>query len=102
MMQTLREQFEAWQKKRKWLKHITERELEDLEASLVKYPLVTIVVEDAGDQPFALHIKTKAEHSYTQKYSFATLEEAEARAAEFRDNLRKAEEANKRIQEMFS
>ena len=94
MLEKLREQFRNWICKRK--------KLEDLEASLVKYPLVTIVVEDAGDKPFALLIKAKADYSYTQKYSFATLDEAEARAAEFRDNLRKAEEADKRIQEMFS
>lgn len=90
----LREDYKAW---KKWLRGVRHREAA---FENQQYPIVKVAVRDAGEKPFQLLIKFSRD-TYTQDYWFATLEEAEAGAAEFKRNLDAAKEANKRIQEMI-
>jgi hypothetical protein len=90
----LREGYKAW---REWLREVRHREAA---FENQQYPIVKVAVKDVGDRPFQLLIKLNPD-AYTQDIWFATLEEAEARAAEFKRNLDAAKEANKRIQEMI-
>lgn len=99
-LQQLREDYKAW---RAWLRdreNPPANQKYPIVKAAQKYPIVKVAVKDASDKPFQLLIKLHPD-ACTQDIWFATLEEAEAKAAEFKRNIDAAKEANKRIQEII-
>jgi hypothetical protein len=64
------------------------------------YPRIDISVRDASNCPVQLLFQLTEERNPWVGWFFS-VEEAEAKANEIKENIRLADEANKRIQEVF-